>query len=257
MRTFMREELDTEVSDRRLVQSARLLRLSAASHGRIFVDSIDCLLLQHLVWRLPEQRASVRQWLWDNLTPGGEGSNADSLQYRFLLNGLKQSAENVVRATGGDISGAAGARPSDVEAIAALKEEISRLGFLIQHRLDSLVRHTELLNRAPDHCWLDHDEAKAAQQLLLPKAQQAVESVTQTIMDARSLELALSCGDSPIADDVRLSVIESLWDSDREGDVSFSHDELEMTMKDAKQRYDADIFRAWKRARKKATKRRQ
>eukprot|EP00562_Extubocellulus_spinifer_P020270 CAMPEP_0178600922 /NCGR_PEP_ID=MMETSP0697-20121206/34128_1 /TAXON_ID=265572 /ORGANISM="Extubocellulus spinifer, Strain CCMP396" /LENGTH=337 /DNA_ID=CAMNT_0020238977 /DNA_START=161 /DNA_END=1172 /DNA_ORIENTATION=+ len=97
----------------------------AASHGRTVVDPIDCLLLQHIVWRLPEQRAVVRQWLWDNLTPGGDGSAADVLQFRFLLNGLRQSIEMAVRSTEGDVTGRGGARSTDAAAITALREEVS------------------------------------------------------------------------------------------------------------------------------------
>ena len=254
LRTFMKEELDVDVSDRRLVRAARLLRLSAASHGRTVVDPIDCLLLQHIVWRLPEQRAAVRQWLWDNLTPGGDGSAADVLQFRFLLNGLRQSIEMAVRSTGGDVTGNGGAKSKDVAAIAALREEVSRLSSLIQCRLDLLVRHAELLKRAPNHCWLDPNEAKSAQQLLLPKAKRSVEAIKQTLLDARALELALLNDLSSPTDDVRVSTIESLWEAEQ-GEIIFSEDELNMNMKDAKQRYDdPDTFRAWKRAKKKMRK---
>mmetsp|Transcript_33433 Transcript_33433/g.73321 ORF Transcript_33433/g.73321 Transcript_33433/m.73321 type:complete len:260 (-) Transcript_33433:161-940(-) len=251
LRTFMRDELDVDVSDRRLVRAARLLRLSAASHGRTVVDPIDCLLLQHIVWRLPEQRAVVRQWLWDNLTPGGDGSAADVLQFRFLLNGLRQSIEMAVRSTEGDVTGRGGARSTDAAAITALREEVSRLSSLIQRRLDSLVRHAELLKRAPNHCWLDPNEAKSAQQMLLPKAQRSIDVIKQTLLDARALELALLNDPSSPADDVRVSTIESLWEAEQE-DIIFSEDELNMNMKDAKKRYDdPDTFRAWKRAKKK------
>jgi MoxR-like ATPase len=48
LRTHMRQELGVEVSDRRLVKAASLLRVSAATNGRSRVDLLDCLLLQVL-----------------------------------------------------------------------------------------------------------------------------------------------------------------------------------------------------------------
>ena len=255
MRTFMNDELDVEVSDRRLVQSARLLRLSAATHGRKYVDPIDCLLLQDIVWRLPEERSIIRQWLWGNLTPGGEGSDAEILQYKFLLDGLRASVVESVRATGGDITGNNGARKEDVAAIAALREEVIRISGLIQALWDALARHSNMLVR--DHIWLSPDETKAAQQLLQPKARKSMEVIEQVLVNARGLELALSDDlKSVINDDVRLAVIEGLWVAGENGD-SFSDDELDMSTREAKQNFDDVTFRAWRKAKKKMKKKGQ
>ena len=254
MRTFMNDELDVEVSDRRLVQSARLLRLSAATHGRKYVDPIDCLLLQDIVWRLPEERSIIRQWLWGNLTPGGEGSDAEILQYKFLLDGLRASIVESVRATGGDISGNSGARKEDVAAIAALREEVIRISGLIQALWDALARHSNMLVR--DHIWLSPDETKAAQQLLQPKARKSMEVIEQVLVNARGLELALSDGLECVDDDVRLAVIEGLWEAG-ENEVSFSDDELDMSTREAKQNFDDVTFRAWRKAKKKMKKKGQ
>ena len=59
LRTFAREDLGVYISDRRLVKAARLLRVSAATNGRSRVDFVDCLLLQHMLWEIPEQREAV------------------------------------------------------------------------------------------------------------------------------------------------------------------------------------------------------
>ncbi|MCB9795253.1 MAG: AAA family ATPase [Alphaproteobacteria bacterium] len=42
------------VSDRRWRQALRVLRTSAALHGRDAVDELDCALLPHFLWNLPE-----------------------------------------------------------------------------------------------------------------------------------------------------------------------------------------------------------
>ena len=254
LRAFMADELDVEVSDRRLVQSARLLRLSAATHNRKYVDPIDCLLLQDIVWRLPDERSIIRQWLWDNLTPGGEGSEAEILQYRYLLDGLRASTIESIRATGGDVTGNSGARKEDVATIAALRDEVSRISTSIQTLLDALARHSELLD--VDHVWLSPDESKAAQQLLKPKAQKSMDTIEEVLANARALELALSDVVEAVDDDVRLAVIEGLWEAGG-NEIKFSDEELEMSTREAKQNFDDVTFRAWRRAKKKMKKKGQ
>jgi MoxR-like ATPase len=251
LRAFMNDELDVEVSDRRLVQSARLIRLSAATHGRKYVDPIDCLLLQDIVWQLPEERPIIRQWLWDNLTPGGEGSEAEILQYKFLLDGLKASIVESIRATGGDVMGKGGARKKDVAAVVALRDEVARLSGSIQALWDALARHSDLLDLS--HVFLSSDESKAAKQLLLPKAQKSMETIEEVLVNARALELALSDDVDRIDDDVRLAAIEGLWEAGQ-NEINFSDAELDMSTREAKKSFDGTTFRAWRRAQKKMKK---
>ena len=253
LRRFMKEELDVNVSDRRLVKAARLLKISAASHGRTRVDPIDCLLLQHVVWRLPEQRSAIREWLWDNLTPSSadNSSSSVSVQFYLLLDGLRGEIIEAVRKTGGDVTGASGGREADVAVIKSLREEVSRISDLLKQRSDILARHMELSSRSTDHLWLERDEALSIRQLLLPKAKIVSNEVNQALADARALERTL--GASSVPDDLRLSVIEMLW-GDEMPDMSFTDDELSIGMKEAKAKYDTETFRKWKRARKKATR---
>ena len=262
----MRDELDTSVSDRRLVKAARLLKLSAASHGRTRVDPIDCLLLQHIAWRMPEQRFAVKEWLWDHLTPcgGGESTLKDSksglaMQSRLLLDNLGREAAAMVRKTSGDVSGVAGARTNDVEMISQLRNEIHQIAMLLRQRASLLERHMELLRRSTDHLWLGPDEAKAIQQLLLPKAKTTLHAVHTVLAYAYALEASLADGtdDDRLAprDDLRLSVIEQLVEPSNLNELStFTEDDLSMDMRQAKQKYDLETFRAWKRARKRARK---
>ena len=106
-----------------------------------------------------------------------------------------------------------------------------------------------------DHLWIDPDEARAAQQLLLPKAKVASKEVNRALAHALALKLALSDGSSASpSNDVCLSVIELLWDEDDSDSVEFTNEELSLGMKEAKAKYDADTFRRWKRARKKTKK---
>jgi len=259
LRIFLSEELDVYVSDRRLAKAARLLRVSAASHGRTNVDALDCLLLQHVAWQLPEQRSVIREWLWDHLTPGGATAESSSEvpKFRLLLDGLRREAVIATRKTSGDVAGDSGGRESDIAIIRSLREETSQIGALLHRRSKSLSRHMELLERSAEHLWLDPDESLAAQQILLPRAKALYTEVDRTLKDARALELALSEGNASPANDLRISVIEMLWD---EGDIPeavFTDEDLSTGMKEAKLKYDAETFRSWKRARKKANKKKK
>ena len=266
LRSFMREDMDVDVSDRRLVKAARLLKISAASHGRTKVDPVDCLLLQHVIWRMPEQRAAVREWLWNNLTPGSSGlASSTTIQdeslesaassavrhFRLLLDGLRDEAVEVVRKTSGDVTGESGGRKADLDTIRILSQETGKIGDALAQRLAELSRHSELLRRSESHLWLDPNEAQAAKQLLLPRAEAYLESVSRALNDARSLAMTLSPG-ANLANENRLSVIELLWEDNNDQAVSFSKDALAMGMKEAKAKYDIETFRKWKRARKKS-----
>jgi MoxR-like ATPase len=252
LRRFMKEQLNVEVSDRRLVKAARLLKISAASHGRTCVDPIDCILLQHVLWRLPEERSAIREWLWNNLTPSsGDRSPSVSEQFRLLLEGLRGEATEAVRKTGGDVTGASGGRTTDVAAINSIHNEVVLISDALKKRSDNLSRHIELTNRAVDHLWLERDEALSMQQLLLPKAEIISKDLLRALADSRALEVALKA--SVVPDDLRLTVMEELWD-DASPEITFTDDELSIGMKEAKGKYDIETFRKWKRARKKANK---
>jgi hypothetical protein len=190
---------------------------------------------------------AVRDWLWDNLTPGGSVG-----QFRLLLDGLRGEILNTVRKTSGDVSGASGGRGADVALIESLRMEVSRIVIILKQRQADLARHMELLGRSNDHLWLDPDEAQAAQQLLLPRAKAVSGEVDRALSDACALEMSLSEVPSAPSNDLRLSVIERLWDEESSSDVEFTDEELNIGMKEAKGKFDLETFRKWKRARKRA-----
>ena len=117
-------------------------------------------------------------------------SSSDHDQFGFLLHNLRQGAIAAVRKTAGDVTGTSGARKEDVGVIESIREQISNLCLILQQRSALLARHIELLNRSMDHLWIDPDEARAAQQLLLPRAKRALEDIDQMLWDACALELA-------------------------------------------------------------------
>jgi len=52
-----------------MVKVTKLLKLSAASHGCLYVNRIDCVeLLPHMLWNVPNQQPIIYYWLLDNIT---------------------------------------------------------------------------------------------------------------------------------------------------------------------------------------------
>ena len=243
MRSFLRDDLGIYVSDRRLVKAARLLKVSAASQGRDSVDFVDCLLLQHVMWQIPEQRDAIREWLWDNLTPGNDLVE----QTRFILQGLQNEALELVKKTMGDVTGQAGAIPKDLNAIKSIQKEVSEIEKLLQVHSDELERHTKLLEDLPHHLWISNEDAYAAQQHLSTLASNASVTVNQALEDTLSLKHAIT-SDS-IDNDIRASVIEMLT-GDESDEVSFSEEEMQMSLKEAKKQFKGERLRQWKAARK-------
>jgi MoxR-like ATPase len=260
LRTFMKDEFDVRISDRRLVKAASLLKIIAATNGRSSVDLLDCLLLEHIVWQRPEQKKAIHEWLWMNLTPHGGSHNkipslstSDVEPFRIILNGLYDEAMTTVRKTSGDISGTLGGRPQDILYIQSLTKEITNISELMLNRINILARHIEVVRRSDDHIWLTADTAIAAQQQLIPKANQILMEMKKLHSQSTCLAYVLSDQDTPIESSMRLSILEYMY-----GDIDlssskyqFTEDDFTIGMKEAKSRYDIETFRAWKRARKK------
>jgi MoxR-like ATPase len=267
LRRYMRNELDAEVSDRRLVKAARLLRFVAASHQRSCVEPVDCLaVLQHTLWTLPEHRASIKEWLYDHLTPGGGGAGGRrqsiATQSRLLLEGLTQRAIELIRKTGGDVNGEGGARSVDIEAIQSISREISSISSILGRSSTVIKNHLELISPTSSHLFLTDDDFRAAGELLRPKAESLASDIEQVLLDTECVKYLLTdhpeesdlSEDIKVPNEARLDVLEALFESFdySTNNNMFTYDELNMDMRDAKKKYDLETFRAWKRARKKA-----
>ena len=250
LRTYMRENQNVEISDRRLVKTTRLLKICAASDGRKKVDTIDFLVTQHCFWNEPEQRTAIRDWLWENLTPLERESGSSIDQMRFILDNLRKDVVSALRKTSGKIDTSTGARMEDVAVIDSLRDECNQIAMIIQQQQNGLARHLELV-RSDDFTWVDPDDAYAMRQLLLPRGELLMEEISQLSQDAQALAMAISSTNPmDLRDDLRIDVIEMIWENDASVDQEFSYEELQLSLKEAKSKYDGDTLRRWKRARK-------
>jgi MoxR-like ATPase len=244
IRNFVTNTLGQYVSDRRLVKAARLLRVSAATHGRKQVDLIDVLLLQHMLWTYPQQKDALREFIIDNLTPNNDIVD----QSKFLLQGLATEALTLVKKTMGDVTGQSGAREADLITINSIFTEVGEIKRLLEQHSNDLERHIALLNNLEyNNIWITNDDAQSVKQSCLPLAVAASTSVVNVLNDAAMLTLALT--PNVIDDDLRSSVIEILMESSEDVNTMFTADELELSLKDAKRLFKGEKLKQWKRTR--------
>ena len=190
------------------------------------------------MWQLPEHRDTIREWLWDNMTPGKDIVE----QTTFVYEGLVSESLALVKKTMGDITGEAGARAADLDAINSIRNELDEIEQLLQQNKIEQDRHIALLDI--DHLWISRDEAQAAKQHLLPLAEEVSDAVNQALLDTILLKLALSS--DAIDNDIRSSVIEALTNNQNSEETTFTDEELQMSLKEPKRQYKGDLLRKWK-----------
>src|SRR5659263_515373 len=62
---------EIEISDRRWKKVIQVLKVAACSSGCIAVDRTMALLLQHMLWNLPEEREFIRKTVFELVVSGG------------------------------------------------------------------------------------------------------------------------------------------------------------------------------------------
>ena len=152
----------------------------------------------------------------------------------------------MVKRTNGDTTGDGGARTSDLVAIDSILKELDEILKLLQQNKYELERHKKLLDGLSNHLWISQDEAHAAKQHLSPLAEEASVIVNQALVDTISLKLTLS---STFCDDIRSSTIQALINQNIDETI-FTDEELQLSLKEAKRKYQGDLLRKWKSAKK-------
>jgi hypothetical protein len=176
-----------------------------------------------------------------------------------------------------------------MKALESLRNELDRITMIAQDKMNSLVRHVELIHQLADKdknknndsndsnnfaLWMDPDDSSTIQQLLLPRAELLLPEIEKVVEDAEILKqtISISINSSSssssnnniiiIPNNIREDIIELIWDlkggsssssssSNSDGYRDFTSSELEIASKVAQSKYDLDTFRRWKRAVKK------
>jgi len=108
------------------------------------------------------------------------------------------------------------------------------------------------LLRSDDFTWVVPDDVKAMQQLLLPRGESLWPEISKLSRDAHALVLAISTNPDAPSNELRLDVIESIYDDGGRSDPEFTEEDLSISMKEAKAKFDSETLKKWKKARKKA-----
>lgn len=78
LREFLQQQ-KIDVSDRRWVKIAKMLKVSAYTNGRDEVSRWDCWLLQHCTWSRPQEKQTIQKWYEDRM------GTASALDYSDLV----------------------------------------------------------------------------------------------------------------------------------------------------------------------------
>ena len=178
------DESGIYVSDRRLVKAAALLRVAAFTSGRSAVSKYDCLLLQHVLWKNPEEAERIAEWFVDYLREPG----AEVDQVQFLLAGL---SKRMWRAAA-ESELAAGDGAQREESIEKWSADLVPLKRVLIGKLRSweeeLVDDEAVLE---SHIWQTEADMARLTQRLRPNLEVRVGQVRSVLQEIVALETAL------------------------------------------------------------------
>ena len=153
-----------------------MLKVSALTNGRGAVSESDCLLLQHVLWEKPDERAQIYEWLVSNI----ETLALDLPQIQSLVRGLVQRA---YKAAGAEAAGdARGEVLAELEPVRELLvEEVAALG----GKLETVERDFR------ENIWLGEAERDAVVNAVGPKLERALEEAHTLAVDVLKLQQGL------------------------------------------------------------------
>ncbi|XRB00568.1 ATPase RavA [Pycnococcus provasolii] len=189
LREYLAERCEPPVyvSDRRMLKAVNLLKVSAYTCGRAEVSSFDCLLLEHVLWTVPEDAEKVRDWLLRNLTMD-EGLD----QVQYLLAGCFARACRI----GADyVDGGGGGSTIDASTV---KADAKALVELLSTKYNATA--TALDDGFPGitgHLWLGEDTAEGAISALTPLLERNKKKIKTLLDEAAVLEAAAEGATEP------------------------------------------------------------
>ncbi len=85
---------EIEISDRRWKKVIQVLKVAACSSGCPAVDRTTALLLQHMLWNLPEERESIRKTVFEYVVSGGVSTEKLRLNVEDFKSALYAALRN-------------------------------------------------------------------------------------------------------------------------------------------------------------------
>lgn len=188
VRRFVREELGGAVSDRRMLRTARLLRVSACTQGRRAVSALDCELLAYTLAPDPSRAGQVRDFVRPRSLPGPARG-----ELMFVLSQLATEARDLLRRTGGEVRADRGVAASDARTVDRLCTDARALLGVVEADRRALAVAAVGLEEgggARAHLWLGRGVAQAAV-VELRRRRDALATDMRTLVDAVTGLIAL------------------------------------------------------------------
>jgi hypothetical protein len=240
IRIYLRDEIDPPiyVSDRRLRKAMQLLKVSAFTCQRNYVSLVDTLLLCDILWYTPDERKTIRSFLWKKMIP-------DIQTYKFVYESLKLTITKSLE-------------DKTSSSLSSITTELVSLSSVLAKKI---VMLRSLISDFNHHVWLSSTDLIQLRQALGPKAKVAADDLDKLLLSVNILIVALD-DDSNGLDFVKTVIdristssatslrSESLLDDDDNNDnddtIILSSIELSYTKKEAMKLLSKDKYQVWK-----------
>ena len=217
LRAYLRDDCQPSIycSDRRLVKITKLLRIIAITQHRHIVTPIDLLLLEHVLWNLPDDRLIIREYLWTGIASFPSKSLPS---FTFYIQNIVREVQNINYEGWNDESGRRklqlqlGQIVNDIDVIMqAMISECKELKYIISEFASLDPSHastnthsnthttpTHTSNnihtkaRTHTHMWLPEADLVSLRQQILPKFNEMLSIITSYLTDLTFLKSALN-----------------------------------------------------------------
>lgn len=212
IRIYLRDEVDPPVyvSDRRLIKSIAMLKVSAFTNNRNYVSIVDTLLLTHTLWYNPDERKSIRSFLLKNMIP-------DIQSYKFIYDSLKNSIIKTLENT------------SSSSSVSTQVSELESLSKIIAKKI-AMMRM--LIFDFNHHLWLSSTDLTELRQQLSPKAKDNADELERLMLSINVLVETLNNSNGEVddiktvLDKVPLTTTDLKDDNTNDNDKDYNDDDI-------------------------------
>ena len=241
LRIHLRELSDPPiyVSDRRLLKSVKLLKISAFTNSRSCVSLVDTLLLSNTLWYNPDERKIIRSFLLKKMIP-------EIKSYRFIYDSLRNTITKSLQ--------------DDLSSIISQISELESLASIIGKKIVSL---RGLVDDFDHHLWISSTDLIQLRQQIGPQLADNANDLEKLMVSIYIFITALNTETSNTRLEILLSKLSTFSDSNDNNDNNDDNNdddeiltslELSYTKKEAMKLLSKDKYQIWKKKRNKKKK---
>lgn len=175
VRDYLKTESEPSiyVSDRRLVQTVKMLKVAAFTNGRLTVSPFDCLLLQHCLWQKPAQQDYILNYILDKLSCENEVPNFDVIGQRLFARCCL-----VLTGAGAD---------------ELLESDLNNLQIDVYNRIKQITSYLSNISTILEkNLWIDCQEASLLSATLVPKLEAVGELLEELSLEIEVLKIIIT-----------------------------------------------------------------